>query len=72
MGFLHPEGSGLIDQLGVKTDSRGNVITNQNKMTNLEGVFAGGDMVRGQSLVVWAIAEGRNAAKGVNAYLKTL
>ena len=41
-------------------------------MTNIEGVFAGGDMVRGQSLVVWAIAEGRNAAKGVTAYLKTL
>ena len=72
MGFLHPEGSGILDQLGVETDPRGNVITNQNKMTNIEGVFAGGDMVRGQSLVVWAIAEGRNAAKGVNAYLKTL
>ena len=72
MGFLHPEGSGILDQLGVETDPRGNVITNQNKMTNIEGVFAGGDMVRGQSLVVWAIAEGRNAAKCVNAYLKTL
>ena len=72
MGFLHPEGSGIIDQLGVETDSRGNVITDQNKMTNVQGVFAGGDMVRGQSLVVWAIAEGRNAAKGVNTYLNTL
>ena len=69
MGFLHPEKEGPIQQLGVNVSERGNVITDQNKMTNVNGVFAAGDMVRGQSLVVWAIAEGRKAAKGINKFL---
>ena len=69
MGFLHPEKEGPIQQLGVNVSERGNVITDQDKMTNVNGVFAAGDMVRGQSLVVWAIAEGRKAAKGINKFL---
>lgn len=69
MGFLHPEHSGLITQLGVELDGRGNVKTDGNKMTSVPGVFAAGDAARGQSLVVWAIAEGREAAHGVDKYL---
>jgi glutamate synthase (NADPH) small chain len=69
MGFLHPEHEGLLEKLGVELDERGNVKVDQNKMTSVPGVFAGGDMVRGQSLVVWAIAEGRDAARGVDQYL---
>jgi len=69
MGFLHPEHNGMLTDLGVALDARGNVQTDGNKMTSLPGVFAGGDMARGQSLVVWAIAEGRDAARGVDAYL---
>jgi glutamate synthase (NADPH/NADH) small chain len=69
MGFLHPEHEGLLTQLGVELDPRGNVKTNADKMTSVPGIFAGGDMARGQSLVVWAIAEGREVARGVDAYL---
>ena len=69
LGFLHPEHGGMLDQLGVELDDRGNVKTDANKMTSVAGVFAGGDMVRGQSLVVWAIAEGREAARGADQYL---
>lgn len=69
MGFLHPEHNGMLADLGVALDGRGNVQTDGNKMTSVPGVFAGGDMARGQSLVVWAIAEGRDAARGVDAYL---
>jgi glutamate synthase (NADPH/NADH) small chain len=64
----------MIEQLGVKLDSRGNVATGesgQNYMSSVPGVFAAGDMRRGQSLVVWAISEGRKAAASVDAYLKT-
>ncbi len=71
MGFLHPEHGGMIDQLGVELDGRGNVKVDDNKMTSVPGVFAGGDMVRGQSLVVWAIAEGRDVARGVDQYLSS-
>ena len=71
MGFAGPVRNGLIDQLGVKLDSRGNVATDQSYMSSVPGVFAAGDMRRGQSLVVWAIAEGRKAAEGVHAYLKS-
>jgi len=60
---------GLIDQLGVKLDARGNVATDENHMSSLPGVFAAGDMRRGQSLVVWAIAEGRKAAEGIDRFL---
>ena len=69
MGFLHPEHGGMLEQLGVELDGRGNVKVDDNKMTSVPGVFAGGDMVRGQSLVVWAIAEGRDVARGVDQYL---
>ena len=69
LGFLHPEHGGMLDQLGVELDARGNVKVDNNKMTSVPGVFAGGDMVRGQSLVVWAIAEGREVARGVDQYL---
>jgi glutamate synthase (NADPH/NADH) small chain len=71
MGFAGPVRNGLVDQLGVKLDSRGNVATDQNYMSSVPGVFAAGDMRRGQSLVVWAIAEGRKAAEGVHAYLNS-
>lgn len=70
MGFIGPTRNGMIEQLGVRLDSRGNVATDQNCMSSVPGVFAAGDMRRGQSLVVWAIAEGRKAAAGVDAYLR--
>ena len=59
----------MLQQLGVKLDDRGNVWTDENKMTSIPGVFAAGDMSRGQSLVVWAIREGRQAAQSVDRYL---
>ena len=68
MGFLGPE-KPLLQQLGIKVDERGNVWTDQTKMTSVPGVFAAGDMARGQSLVVWAIREGRLAAQHVDRYL---
>jgi glutamate synthase (NADPH/NADH) small chain len=68
MGFLGPVRNGMIEQLGVELDGRGNVATN-NYQSSVEGVFAAGDMRRGQSLVVWAIAEGRKAAVAVDEYL---
>jgi glutamate synthase (NADPH) small chain len=69
MGFTGPVRSGMIDQLGVKLDGRGNVSTDENYMTSVPGVFAAGDMRRGQSLVVWAISEGRKAADAVDRHL---
>ena len=71
MGFLGPVRNGLLDQLGVKLDQRSNVATSDNYMSSVHGgVFAAGDMRRGQSLVVWAIAEGRNAAAAaIDKYL---
>jgi glutamate synthase (NADPH/NADH) small chain len=69
MGFVHPVHEGMISGLGVKLDNRGNVWCDENKMTSIDGVFTAGDMARGQSLVVWAIAEGREAARGVDVYL---
>jgi glutamate synthase (NADPH/NADH) small chain len=71
MGFVGPVRNGMIEQLGVKLDPRGNVATDQNHMTSVAGVFAAGDMRRGQSLVVWAIAEGRKTAASVDRYLQT-
>jgi glutamate synthase (NADPH/NADH) small chain len=70
MGFVGPLRS-MLDQLGVELDSRGNVATDENSMSSEPGVFAAGDMRRGQSLVVWAIAEGRKTAASVDAYLRT-
>jgi len=69
MGFIHPEHNGMIEQLGLDLDDRGNVKVNANKMTSIPKVFSGGDMVRGQSLVVWAIAEGREVARSIDDYL---
>jgi glutamate synthase (NADPH/NADH) small chain len=69
MGFTGPVKNGLLDSLGVKYDTRGAVAVDENFMTNLDGVFAGGDTKRGASLIVWAIAEGRKMAAGVNKYL---
>ncbi len=68
MGFLHPQHEGLLDQLAVDYDDRGNVKCSKYQ-TSVEGVFAAGDMRRGQSLVVWAISEGREAARAVDQYL---
>src|SRR5689334_6477561 len=69
MGFLGPERKGMLDQLGVAINERGNVTTDAEKMTTVPGIFAAGDMARGQSLVVWAIREGRQAAKFIDKYL---
>jgi glutamate synthase (NADPH/NADH) small chain len=69
MGFTGPVRHGLIDELGVALDARGNVQANAAFMTSVPGVFAAGDVRRGQSLVVWAIAEGRKAARGIDEYL---
>ncbi|OGC21383.1 glutamate synthase [candidate division WOR-1 bacterium RIFOXYC2_FULL_37_10] len=69
IGFLHPEHEGLLEQLKVKFDPRGNVKTDNNYMTSVKNVFSAGDMHRGQSLVVWAISEGRAAAVGIDRFL---
>ena len=69
MGFLGPVKNGLLEQLGVQLDQRGNVATNGNYMSSVPGVFAAGDMRRGQSLVVRAISEGRKAAANLDRYL---
>ena len=69
MGFVHPEHEGMLADLVVELDGRGNVKTDDDKMTSVPGVFAAGDMARGQSLVVWALAEGREAARGIDEYL---
>lgn len=69
MGFLGPQGEGLLEQLGVDTDERSNVQRDANYMSSVPGVFVAGDCGRGQSLIVWAIAEGRSAARGVDMWL---
>ncbi len=69
MGFLGPEKPGMLEQLGVELTDRGNVRADENKMTSVAGVFTAGDMTRGQSLIVWAINEGRAAARGIDKYL---
>ncbi len=69
MGFLGPEQGSWLDQLGVDLDERGNVRRDDSYMSNVPGVFVAGDMGRGQSLIVWAIAEGRSAAAGADRYL---
>jgi len=69
MGFLGPE-QAIVEQFALETDARSNVKAEHDKYTtNLPGVFAAGDMRRGQSLVVWAINEGRGAAREVDLYL---
>ena len=69
MGFLGPDRPGMLTELGVELTERGNVRRNQTWMTSVPGVFTAGDMQRGQSLIVWAIAEGRSAARGIDTYL---
>ncbi|MBX3414508.1 MAG: glutamate synthase subunit beta [Pirellulales bacterium] len=69
MGFLGPEKRGAVDELGLELDPRGNIKCDENYMSSVEGVFAAGDARRGQSLVVWAIHEGREAARAVDRYL---
>jgi glutamate synthase (NADPH/NADH) small chain len=69
MGFVGPERHGLINELGVRMTDRGTVARDANWMTSVPGVFTAGDMQRGQSLIVWAIAEGRSCARGVDFYL---
>jgi glutamate synthase (NADPH/NADH) small chain len=69
MGFVGPERGPLVNELGVKLTERGNVWRDARWMTSVAGVFAAGDMQRGQSLIVWAIAEGRSAARGIDQYL---
>ncbi|MDD3296745.1 MAG: glutamate synthase subunit beta [Candidatus Omnitrophica bacterium] len=69
-GFLGPEPDGILKALGIKLDSRGNIKTDSKYMTSHKGVFAAGDARRGQSLVVWALAEGRQAARGIDLYLR--
>jgi glutamate synthase (NADPH/NADH) small chain len=69
MGFLGPERTSLLGQLGVQMTERGTVWRDEHWMTSIPGVFTAGDMQRGQSLIVWAIADGRSCARGVDAYL---
>lgn len=69
MGFVGPETDGVVEQLGLELDERGNIRRDRSYMTNVPGVFVAGDAGRGQSLIVWAIAEGRSAAQGVDAWL---
>jgi glutamate synthase (NADPH/NADH) small chain len=69
MGFVGPPRAGLLEQLDVEFDPRGNVARDETFMTSVPGVFVAGDMGRGQSLIVWAIAEGRSAAAAADGYL---
>jgi len=69
MGFLGTEREGVVAELGLEVDARGSVAADQSWSTNVDGVFVCGDMTRGQSLIVWAIAEGRSAAASVDRYL---
>ncbi len=69
MGFNGPSKGGLLDELGVALDARSNVSTDKEYMSSVPGIFSAGDMRRGQSLVVWAISEGRKAARSVDKYL---
>ncbi len=69
LGFLHPEPKGLLEKLKVELDQRGNVLAGENHQTSIKKVFTAGDMHRGQSLIVWAISEGRTAAYHIDKYL---
>jgi glutamate synthase (NADPH/NADH) small chain len=69
MGFVHPEHPGIVEGLGLDLDKRGNIAVDASFMTNQKGIFAAGDCQRGQSLVVWAIAEGRKAARAADLFL---
>ena len=69
MGFVGPERNGLLTELGVQLTDRGTVSRDKQWMTSTPGIFTAGDMQKGQSLIVWAIAEGRSAARSLDAYL---
>jgi glutamate synthase (NADPH/NADH) small chain len=69
MGFLGPERKGMLEQLGVELDTMGNVKGDAARRTSVDKVFTAGDMARGQSLIVWAIAEGRHAARSIDEFL---
>ena len=69
LGFTGPVKRGMVEQFGVNLDARSNIATDANYMSSVPGIFAAGDMRRGQSLVVWAISEGRKAAAGVDKFL---
>ena len=70
MGFVHPQHDGLLNELGIERDERGNVrATEKSYQTNIAKIFTAGDMRRGQSLVVWAISEGRECARRVDEFL---
>jgi glutamate synthase (NADPH/NADH) small chain len=69
LGFVGPEREGMVSQLGLRLTERGTVWRDGRWMTSVPGIFTAGDMQRGQSLIVWAIAEGRSAARGLDAYL---
>jgi glutamate synthase (NADPH/NADH) small chain len=69
MGFTGPKRNGLLEQFGLNLDPRSNIATDENYMSSVPGVFAAGDVRRGQSLVVWAISEGRKAALAISRYL---
>ncbi len=70
LGFTGPAPNGAFDEAGITRDARGNIASNENYMTSVPGIFAAGDMRRGQSLVVWAISEGRHAAAAIDRFLK--
>lgn len=70
LGFVHPQREGIVEDLGLKLDARGNILTGPDYMTSKKQVFAAGDSRRGASLVVWAIYEGREAARSINGFLK--
>jgi glutamate synthase (NADPH/NADH) small chain len=70
LGFTGPKTDTMVDQLGLKLDERGNVAVNADYSTSVEGVYAAGDAKRGASLIVWAIAEGRETARAIDAYLR--
>ena len=69
MGFVGPERKGMLEQFGVELDPMGNVKADADKRTSVPKVFTAGDMTRGQSLIVWAIAEGRHAARSIDEFL---
>ncbi len=69
MGFAGPERKGMLEQFGVELDAMGNVKADRDRRTSVDKVFTAGDMTRGQSLIVWAIAEGRHAAHSIDEYL---
>jgi glutamate synthase (NADPH/NADH) small chain len=69
MGFTGPQQAGLVEELVLELDGRGNIVRDDSFATSVDRVFACGDAGRGQSLIVWAIAEGRSCARGVDEYL---